>query len=187
MRRIPVLPTIIVAFAVLTMIGLGVWQLQRMACNNALFKSYAAAHGLPPIAGPDRPDGDAPPLFRRSSADCARVVGWRSTSGRNLRGQSGWIHIADCRTSAKSELQSVMGWSERPNSPTWTGGRVDGVIAPDSQYIIRLIAARPAPGLQLAQPPSVEDIPNNHFAYAIQWFLFATIAAVIYVLALRRR
>lgn len=187
MRRIPVLSTIIVAFAVLTMIGLGVWQLQRMAWKNELLKSYAAAQGLPPIAWPARPDGDAPPIFRRSSADCARVVDWRSTSGRNLKGQSGWVHIAHCRTSAKSQLQAVMGWSERPDSPAWTGGRVDGVIAPDSQHVIRLVAARPAPGLQLAQPPSVEDIPNNHFAYAIQWFLFATIAAVIYALALRRR
>lgn len=187
MRRIPVLSTIIVVFAILTMIGLGVWQLQRMAWKNTLLESYAAAQGLPPIAWPDRPDGDEPPLFRRSSADCARVVGWRSTSGRNLKGQSGWVHIAHCRTHAKSDLQAVMGWSERPDSPAWTGGRVDGLIAPDSQYGIRLIAAQPAPGLERAQSPRVTDIPNNHFAYAIQWFLFAAIAAVIYALALRRR
>ncbi len=30
-------------------------------------------------------------------------------------------------------------------------------------------------------------MPNNHLAYAVQWFLFAAIAGAIYVLALRRR
>jgi len=33
----------------------------------------------------------------------------------------------------------------------------------------------------------VGDIPNNHLAYAVQWFLFAGIAGVIYALALKRR
>ena len=36
-------------------------------------------------------------------------------------------------------------------------------------------------------PPSPDSIPNNHLAYAIQWFLFAGFAAVIYFLALKRR
>ena len=36
-------------------------------------------------------------------------------------------------------------------------------------------------------PPSIESIPNNHLAYAVQWFLFAAVAAIIYVIALRRR
>ena len=35
--------------------------------------------------------------------------------------------------------------------------------------------------------PDPGDLPNNHLAYAGQWFLFALAAAVIYVLALRRR
>jgi surfeit locus 1 family protein len=30
-------------------------------------------------------------------------------------------------------------------------------------------------------------VPNNHLAYAVQWFLFAAVASVIYVLALRWR
>ena len=67
------------------------------------------------------------------------------------------------------------------------GGPLEGVIAPDSKYGMRLVAARPAPGLVASAPPSPDAIPNNHLAYAIQWFIFAGIAAVIYVLALRRR
>jgi surfeit locus 1 family protein len=50
-----------------------------------------------------------------------------------------------------------------------------------------LIAAPPAPGLQPSAPPSLADVPNNHFGYAVQWFIFAGVAAFIYGLALRRR
>lgn len=187
MRRPPVLPTLIVACAVAVMIALGVWQLQRMAWKNGLLESYAAAQGLPPIAWPARVDRQAPPLFRQSAADCRTVIDWRSASGRNLKGQAGWVHIAHCRTGTGRDMQAVMGWSERPDSPDWKGGLVSGIIAPDSQHIIRLVAGKPAPGLQAAQPPSLEEIPNNHFGYAVQWFLFAGIAVVIYLLALRRR
>lgn len=84
-------------------------------------------------------------------------------------------------------MQVVVGWSQRPDPVTWRGGRVSGIIAPDSQHIIRLVSDRAAPGLEPAQPPSLDDIPNNHFAYAIQWFLFAGVAVAIYVLALRGR
>jgi surfeit locus 1 family protein len=52
---------------------------------------------------------------------------------------------------------------------------------------MRLVAATPGPGLTASAPPSPDTIPNNHFSYAIQWFLFAGIAVVIYVLALRGR
>ena len=50
-----------------------------------------------------------------------------------------------------------------------------------------LVAATPANGLEASAPPSLKDVPNNHLAYAVQWFLFAGIAAIIYGLALRRR
>lgn len=187
MRRLPVIPTIIVFLAISVMIALGIWQLQRMSWKNGLLKSYAAAQGQPPIVFPEQPDPQHPPLFRRTTAMCSVVLDWRSASGRNQKGVPGWVHIARCQNPAGGEMQVVMGWSERPDDPVWEGGRLSGIIAPDSQHGIRLIADRPAPGLLSAQAPSVADIPNNHFAYAVQWFLFAAIAGVIYTLAALRR
>ena len=35
--------------------------------------------------------------------------------------------------------------------------------------------------------PDPRDVPNNHLSYAVQWFLFALTAVVIYILALRKR
>ncbi|MDB5686282.1 MAG: surfeit locus 1 family protein, partial [Rhizorhabdus sp.] len=42
-------------------------------------------------------------------------------------------------------------------------------------------------GLEPSVPPSIADIPNNHRGYAVQWFIFALTAAIIYAIALRRR
>jgi cytochrome oxidase assembly protein ShyY1 len=180
------LPTLIVAAAVAVMICLGFWQLDRRAQKNAAMERYAAAQGLQPIAWPAGSDTDNPPLFRRSRVDCRSVIGWRQASGRNARGDAGWVHIATCRT-PQGETNVVTGWSTRPQRPIWSGGVVSGVIGPDSERTIRLIADQPAQGLQPARPPSLEDVPNNHLAYAVQWFFFALVAALIYFLALRKR
>ncbi len=180
--RLPVLPTLVVVAAVATMIALGVWQLQRRAEKQALLATYAAAQGLPPIAWPVRIDPRDPPLFRRSAMQCARVTDWRTEAGRNRRGDTGWVHVASCDTGGRA----VVGWSQLPDPPPWVGGMVQGVIGPDRDGI-RLVATAPAPGLQPARPPSLEDVPNNHLAYALQWFFFAAAALVIYLLALRRR
>ena len=42
-------------------------------------------------------------------------------------------------------------------------------------------------GLKPSALPSLQDIPNNHLAYAVQWFVFAGVAAAIYGLALWQR
>lgn len=182
MKRFPLIPTLIVGLAVAVMIGLGVWQLQRKAEKEAALERYAAAQGLPAIAWPSAFDPEDPPLFRRSSLMCPRVLSWRAQSGRNVRGDSGWVHVADCGNAIV-----LIGWSERPDAPAWNGGPVAGVIGPDRERGLRLIADRPPAGLAPARAPSTEDVPNNHLFYALQWFFFAAAAAVIYVLALNRR
>ena len=188
MRRLPVLPTLLVGAAIAAMIALGVWQLQRMQWKQGLLARYAAAQGQPPVPFPAAPDPKNPPLFRHSAALCLAVEGWRAESGRNLASEPGWIHIASCSTGAEGPgFQAVMGWSAKPENPDWKGGPVSGVIGSDREHIVRLVATAPAPGLQPAKPPSLEDVPNNHLFYAAQWFFFAAAAGVIYLLALRRR
>ena len=51
----------------------------------------------------------------------------------------------------------------------------------------RLIVGPPLNGLQANAAPDPAEIPNNHLSYAVQWFLFALTAAIIYVLALRKK
>lgn len=189
-RRLPVVPTIIVLAAAALMVGLGIWQLQRARWKEALIARYAAAEKMPPIGWPNGPlRDDQLPLFRHATGNCLRVVAARSVVGENLAGEPGYAHIVECLTGIEGPAMSVvLGWSKNPNAkPRWSGGLVSGIIAPDRKSRMRLVAATPAPGLEANAPPSLDQIPNNHRSYALQWFAFALMALVIYALAVRQR
>ena len=189
MRRVPILPTIFVMAAVLVMIGLGTWQIQRAQWKEALLARYEGAAALPPIAWPASAARGEEYYFRKATGFCLKPVAWRPTAGRSLGGEPGWSFIASCRTGGAEGpgMEVDMGWSKESKPPQWRGGGVSGIIAPDDKHMIRLVSATPAPGLQPSAPPSPNTIPNNHLFYAIQWFFFAAAAALIYLLALRRR
>lgn len=188
-RKLPLIPTILVGLAVAVMIGLGFWQLERRQEKEALLATYRAAEGKPPMGWPAIPLKEPLPLFRHATGNCLQVVGFRTTAGQNLQGEPGYLVIADCRTGAEGPGLSVeLGWSKDPNAGRgFQGGLVSGLIAPDRLSRMRLVAASPGPGLVASAPPSPATIPNNHLSYAVQWFLFAGIAVVIYLLALRQR
>jgi cytochrome oxidase assembly protein ShyY1 len=189
-RRLPLVPTLIVGAAIAVMIALGVWQLGRAKEKDSLLAQYRAAEGLPPIAFPATPLGDDQlPLFRHATAMCLQPVAKRATAGRNRAGETGYAHIVDCRTGFEGPGVSIeLGWSRDPKAQfDWRGGPVSGVIAPDRRSRMRLVAASAPEGLAPSAPPSLETIPNNHRSYAVQWFLFAVIAAAIYALAVRKR
>jgi cytochrome oxidase assembly protein ShyY1 len=189
-RRLPIIPTILVLAAVAVMIGLGIWQLQRARWKDGLVARYARAETLPPLEYPTVPLRDEQlPLFRHATGVCLRPVGQRAVAGRNRAGEPGYVHIVDCTTGAEGPGISIeVGWSKDPNAKVnWSGGPVSGVIAPDRRMRMRLVAASAPPGLEPSAAPSVSAIPNNHRSYALQWFAFALIALVIYGLAVRKR
>ncbi|WP_269454106.1 SURF1 family protein [Sphingobium sp. CCH11-B1] len=202
-RRIPLIPTIIVAAAILVMIGLGIWQLQRRGEKAQALALAAANPGKPAVAFPKLPPVDPALLFRPSSVHCLSVVGWQVEAGRAADGSSGYRHIAQCSTGAEGPgVLVAVGVGQRPDQkPGWSGGQVEGWIGeePDHRALLTRIGGKAPPlrpmliakhapdGLKPMAPPSAADIPNNHLAYAVQWFFFAGVAAVIYALALRRR
>ena len=201
MTRVPVLPTILVALAVAAMIALGLWQLDRRDEKEAAIRQLAANITRPVIRFPNSPVGDAL-LFRRAEATCARTAGWSRSSGRNAAGASGWRQIVECvdRTGG-IPFKVQLGISRNPDAGvSFTGGTLRGYIshAPDQRPLLAgvfdrtptplmLVVETPPAGLEPNAPPDLSAVPNNHLAYAVQWFLFAAIAAVIYALALRRR
>lgn len=201
-RRIPLVPTILVAAAVAMMIWLGVWQIHRLHWKEALLARYAANQHMPTIALPIGRTDDAL-LFRHATAFCLRPAGWSSEAGRDAAGHVGWRQIAHCATGAEGPGFMVqLGIAKNPDDhPDWPGGKVSGFIAhgPDHRPLIEvalgkgvppplmLVADTPPPGLDANAGPDLSSIPNNHFAYAVQWFLFALVAVVIYGLALRKR
>jgi surfeit locus 1 family protein len=202
MKRLPLIATVIVGLAVAAMIALGVWQLDRRGQKEALIAQYAANQSRPVMAFPAIPMGDEI-LFRRASAFCLEPVSETLAAGYNLKGERGWRHLVACRTGAEGPGFTVdIGWSpDFEARSSWKGGIVEGVIGPmpDQRSVVErsvaskdamqllLVAMQGDGGLAPSATPSLEGIPNNHLAYAVQWFLFAGIALGIYGLALWRR
>lgn len=183
-HRIPIIPTAIVAIACITMVALGFWQLDRKGEKEALLARYAAAQGSESeVVFPADESEMEERLFRRSRVDCANVRAIAGRAGRSTEGVTGWAHVAECVQPDGSVVDVALGFSRRPQSPAWEGGTISGWIAPGP----RLVAAEPVAGLAPLARPDPAAIPNNHLAYAGQWFFFALTALVIYVLALRRR
>jgi surfeit locus 1 family protein len=186
--KLPFIATAAATIAVATMIGLGIWQLQRAEWKKGLIAQYEANARLAPVAWPSVPPGDDKILYRRATGFCLQPTAWRAVAGRNRKDEPGWAHIAACRTGAEGPgMQVDVGWSRSSANPAWKGGAVSGLIVPDRKHVIRLVADQAAPGLEPSKRPSPADTPNNHLMYALQWFFFALAAAVIYVLALRSR
>jgi len=187
-RRVPLLPTLIVAAAVAAMIALGVWQLQRLKWKEGLLTRYHQAQAMnADVPWPRDKAGLEAALFRHSALTCERVLGMRATAGKNLQGESGMAWIADCAIDGGGKAEVAVGWMPPPREYAWSGGRVSGVLGPGGNYGAILYAAQSPPGLQPLAPPDPSTIPNNHLSYAVQWFFFATTAVVIYLLALRKR
>lgn len=185
MKKGVVIAGLVTAAACGAMVKLGLWQLQRAAWKADLLERYAAAATMPDMAYPAMPDPKHLPLFRHATGFCIRVVSTSATAGRNHKGESGWSHIVTCGSGAEGPGMTVdIGWSRNFDNPVWKGGPVTGRIGQDPKALIRLISDTPlAPGLEPSAPPSMADIPNDHKGYAIQWFLFAGIAALIFLLA----
>ncbi len=183
-QRIPILPTIVVLLAVAVMIRLGFWQIDRLHQKEALLARYAgAATSSADVPFPRDAAAAEPLLYRHSTVDCTAVNGVSVIAGQSDRGEPGMAHTARCALSGGGSALVVLGWSRDPAPADWHGGRVAGTIAPGP----RLIADPPLAGLAPNGRPDPSEIPNNHLAYAVQWFLFALTALVIYALALRKR
>lgn len=201
--RWPLIPTILVLAAVAVMIALGVWQLQRKGEKEALIALYQRNMAMSSLVTyPELPPVEDRFLYRKSSVVCLEPVRWDPRSGTDRGGKAGIRMVADCRTGAEGPGVLVdIGIGDDFAPPKWAGGIVQGTIVPGPEQptlIARmtgkavparamLVADAPAAGLRASAVPSAADTPNNHLAYAGQWFLFAAAALIIYILAVRRR
>ena len=191
------IPTLLVTLAVAAMIALGLWQLLDRLPQKEAFLAQLQANPAKPVI-PFPRSNDESLLFRRVSATCVTPLG-QTLAGA---GASGFRIIVDCATGGGAARMPVqLGTTRDPNFKTaWPGGPLTGYIshAPSSQSLIgslfhreaqqlMLVADTPPAGLTKNGEPDFNSVPNNHLAYAVQWFFFAAIAAVIYLLAVRRR
>jgi surfeit locus 1 family protein len=187
-KRIPWLATLLVLAAAAGMVQLGVWQLHRKAWKEGLIARFAAASADPSVVPwPARPEAVPGALYHHASLQCAHPIDASAVGGTSASGENGWAHAMLCDVPGGSPARVVIGWSADPALHPWAGGTVRGVIAPFGHDGAKLVADPPVAGLTALAKPDPRDVPNNHFAYALQWFAFAVIAVVVYVLALAKQ
>jgi cytochrome oxidase assembly protein ShyY1 len=175
---------VLVALPIL--IGFGVWQLQRAEWKAGLLKTMEANARAPLL---DLGAGPIPAnlQFRRIRIDAACAPGLTTPrAGRSLEGRAGFSHLASCIAGGQP-FQLDAGWSARPQPVMLPArkGSVSGVLVPLPAGW-RLVSATATAPLVPSAPPGPDTISNNHLSYAVQWFSFAAILAVIYGLWLRR-
>ena len=201
--KFPIFSTILVALAVGVMIALGVWQLDRKQEKEAQLAQLASNRSLPAIAYPLLGPLDETLLFRKSSVTCLSVENWSVVAGKASDDKTGFRYIANCSTGVEGPgVRVAIGVGAKPDlKPAWTGGTIEGWIVMEGgeASLIEKLTGKSAPatpmlvadtglgGLKTPAVPSIDSVPNNHLAYAVQWFFFAAIAAVIYAILLRRR
>ena len=203
-RRLPVLPTILVLAAVATMIGLGIWQIGRAQEKDERIATLAQRVTLPPTTYPYDAPRDESLLYRTLSAECSQVLGWEALGGKDTRGRNGWRQIATClHAPTDTRFKADMGVAAEPGAePDWRGGPIRGraILAPDDRSIGELVSrAERQSSLMIvsdeaagdlvpsAQPQPMSAEENSSWAYAGQWFFFALTALVIYGFAVRSR
>ena len=211
-RYFPFFPTLLVGGAVITMLLLGIWQLERRGEKAALLETYRTNMAKPSldVFPTARPVPDSA-MFRTATVACKPFGEPQIRGGKDaVLGATIFRIIVSCRLPDKAVgpdnpvFYVDIGGSEDPAPKpmivfgmTYTGTVT--TMPPEGSFILRAFRKEPppaafliaskttSPGLVPSAPPNIEDVPNDHLAYAIQWFLFAGFALIIYVAALRKR
>jgi cytochrome oxidase assembly protein ShyY1 len=185
------------------LVGLGVWQLQRREWKRALVVAAETAPQLPMLEPADfmaAMTGRMSVQYRRAEVVCrpGRVKPYDLKGGSSAGGESGYLVLVSCRPdqSLAPDIVAVAGWTRRPDAaalPLVVDTMFSGLIierpygdAPERPQFM-LIPDAAVPPLAPSRLPSAADLPDNHLAYAGQWFGLAGALLVIYALWLRRR
>ncbi len=211
MHRVPIFGTMVVLALAGMLAGLGIWQLKRAAWKADLLARLEAAPGLPLLEPRDFLDstlGLKSVQYRRAQHICrpGTVRPYDLKGGASRGGQGGFLVLVSCRPPATQaskppDIVVVAGWTRRPDamSLSYTVDMMfEGLVierpygdALDDKGQRRpgfmLIPTTAIPGLEPSQLPSARDMPDNHLAYAGQWFGLAGALLAIYGLWLRRR
>lgn len=201
-RRLPIIPTLITAVGVLVLCGLGRWQLERRAWKHDLIARLEAAQTQPPVTPAEflaAMKGDISVQYRRAEIGChpGTVKPYDLRPGSSAGGDSGFFVLVSCRPNDRPpDIVAVAGWTRRADAKDMAvtvDHELSGVVierpygnAPDRPRFM-LIPRGGIPPLLAPRQPRPDDLPDNHLAYAMQWFGLAVALVTVYGLWLRRR
>lgn len=202
MKRLPVIPTIITAAGILILCGLGRWQLERRAWKADLIARAEAAGTLPLVSPAEfraAMAGETSVQYRRAAIGChaGPKKPYDLRPGSSFSGTSGFFVVVSCRPNdLPPDIVAVAGWTRRVDAKDMTltlDHELTGVVienpygkAANRPRFMLIPDTAIAPLARPAQPRAA-DLPDNHLAYAFQWFGLAVALAAIYGVWLRRR
>ncbi len=202
MTRLPIIPTIIAAAGILILCALGRWQLDRREWKADLIARAEAAGSLPPVSPAEFRSamaGETSVQYRRAAIGChagpKRPYDLRP--GSSAGGTSGFFVVVSCRPNdLPPDIVAVAGWTRRADAKNMVlnlDHELTGVVIENpygkaaNRPRFMLIPDTAIAPLGRPAQPSAADLPDNHLAYAGQWFGLAVALAAIYGLWLRRR
>jgi surfeit locus 1 family protein len=237
-KRFPVGLTLAAAIGLAVLLGLGAWQLKRLAWKQDLLARIAALQHAParPLAevlsSAARGEDVA---YVRAATKCEPAAGAAPATYRYAlrNGQVGWRAMAFCPLAGgpwsgivldRGLVDRFAGQMAPAEQAFPTPAKIVGVIrspgtrgpldvpptrSADGAWVLQAVdpaalsliagpAARPAPyylAVESESPPPFgvtpsalpQDIPNNHFVYALTWFGLAGVLASIWASYVWRR
>lgn len=191
MKRLPLVPTLIVLLAVPVMIALGFWQLRRAEWKEGLLARLEANAAAPLIEAPAELAARKDELsFRKVRATCTEVAARSPTAARSVDGVSGYRQLIFCSRASGEPLLVSLGVAADPAAAVTVapGAAFSGWLVPrGGTPAFLLVSETPLGALAAEAPPGLDTISNSHRGYAVQWFAFALILSIIYGVYLRRR
>ena len=186
------------------LIGLGVWQLQRLQWKEAIIAGAEAMIAADPIPLPAAPDaaqdryravsvtggftGEEAHVLtssREAGPGFLVIAAYQTEDGRRILIDRGFVPETEKTTRRPARPQAVTGnlnWPDDVTSSTppydsgraiWYGRDVAGMAALLGTEPVLVIARSDTGDGILSQPVTTAGFRNDHFQYAVTWFLLA--------------
>ncbi|MGM0585759.1 MAG: SURF1 family protein [Pseudomonadota bacterium] len=198
------------------LIGLGVWQVQRLEWKLGIIERLEARLDAEPVALPESPTEAEDEYLRVSVAGRYgeeeihvltslkpwgpgyRVVApFETEGGRRILVDRGFIpqeEKGEDRAAPQAAVTGALLWPDETDSFTPAPDRAENIwFARDLPAMAEALAAEPAlivaesnPGERPVATPLTVNIRNDHLEYAITWFGLAAVWAAMTVALVRR-
>lgn len=188
------MPTIFLIIALPVLLSLGNWQIQRHHWKTALLSELAETSSQP---SEDLGEGPIPASYQFQHVSVYLQCPKQNPgaqAGRNLHDQTGYAYTLSCHAKTQ-QMKVLIGWAAHPNEvesinltaleQPWQAQGIVVETATANPPMAFVLTDAIAP-LEAVAPPSIDTLPNNHLFYAIQWFAFAAILLIIYLVYLWR-
>ena len=200
-----ILPLLFGLIGAAVLIGLGLWQLDRLAWKEAQLADIAARIVADPVALPANPDpvqdrylpvsasgsftGETLSVLvsRKQIGAGVRVIEVFETEGRRVLVDRGFVAEADRGADLGAAAAEVVGnlhWPDEvdgftpppdPATGLWFARDVPAMAAALNSEPLLIVARAPTAPGIEPMPVDTSGIPNNHLGYAVQWFGLATV------------